>query len=177
MLSTRTLSGKVVAAILLTLLTVVSFIVVSFIGMILEAGFCLQYFRMVLIAGILVTVVGLLVVRWRRSHVLIALYIGLLAAIAVYWLPPTSRNLFLNNLYSIKPGMTVAQVEARMKPDHVYSRGKCLGDYDGPGWPEQAHGGETDICYRHSDTHEYGGDLGVVVFRRGKVVYIYFSPD
>lgn len=59
-------------------------------------------------------------VVWRVRPYKVGLYTGIVASLILLWLTPSSREVFQRHLYSIAPGMSVAQVLQIMKP---YSEG------------------------------------------------------
>jgi hypothetical protein len=103
--------------------------------------------------------------RWRsrRAIPLIAVNALILALFLVPW---STRKPFLHHLYSIKPGMTEADVVRIMA-----------------GYKERTYlthsnaGREALYTFRHSDNGFFNADLGVVTIRDGKVVDIRFLPD
>lgn len=135
-------------------------------------GFNSSYSRMVLVGVVLLAVGALPLLKWR-TFVTLALYAGLLVSAMLFWLPSTSRGHFLDDLYSIKPGMTVPQVKQKMRKYEVRGQGKASRS----SWPANREGDESYIAYGHSHASEYNADVGAVVFRRGKVAYVDFSPD
>jgi hypothetical protein len=83
--------------------------------------------------------------------------------LALFLVPWTTRKPFLRDLYSIKPGMSVA--EARK----IMAR-----------WVDESRGIDTgnSISFRHS-IHDarFNADFGQVDIQNGKVVGVWFSPD
>ncbi|WP_406699100.1 hypothetical protein V5E97_09495 [Singulisphaera sp. Ch08] len=90
--------------------------------------------------------------------------------------PWSSRNGFLKDLYSIRPGMSVSEVKAMM-----------AGYIEGTGWPTNpltkppVPPGEFTIrgalVFRHSEEPAYNSDWGIVNFRDGRVTGVEFSAD
>ncbi len=136
----------------------------------------------------------LLAGRFRRTKVTFQV-VFVITVVLLWFFPMSSRQPFLRDLSSVRPGMTVAQVNAIM--------GKYM---KGTGWPPNPfdsgasspntltvlpHGsthqtktnnkGEMEIAdaitYRHSDEAEYNSDWGVVSFKNGRVVKTEFMPD
>jgi hypothetical protein len=122
--------------------------------------------------------VGLLRNRHPRRQLgrLVTLISICLVAAILYLTPWSSRNAFLKDLYSIKPGMTVAEVQAIMR-----------GYIPGTGFPSNpfaekpAPPGELTIqgalVFRHSEEPAYNADWGIVNLRDGRVTSVEFSAD
>jgi hypothetical protein len=91
----------------------------------------------------------------------------LLTTSALYLAPGSSRRHFLTNLYQVKPGMTASQVTDVMVRFRVspYHR------------PEDFVRGTGSIGYIHSTAPEYNGDLGLVTFKKGRVIGVRFLQD
>ena len=129
----------------------------------------------------------------QRSR--LAVFIAVLAALAaLYFVPWSTRKPFLHDLYSIRPGMTEADVR------------RIMGRYmEGTGWPA-AYGGtpagtgtltdlgtgathatgstpsgqmtiKSSLVFRHSTDGAFNSDWGIVALKDGKVTGISFSPD
>lgn len=132
-------------------------------------------------------------VFWRFRAAKVALYIVFMAWLAVLWAVPwTSRKPFLRDLFSIKPGMTVAQADTIMSPyiregsvrpvkwaylrpiEERAGRRLVLTDIRGRRTDDTPL---SQICYRHSNSAAFNADLGEVYFLRGRVVYVEFLPD
>lgn len=114
----------------------------------------------------------------------------MLGMAVLLFVPWTSRQIFVKDLNSVRPGMTTVQVEAMM--------GRYM---KGTGWPGFDHGGggltdlgtgstnkmkpsnsgeielDNALVYRHSNEGEYNSDWGIVHFQNGRVVNVEFSPD
>ncbi|NMO16044.1 hypothetical protein HPC49_01575 [Pyxidicoccus fallax] len=126
--------------------------------------------------------------RKVRVGLLLGFVVGIGAIRAAEW---NSRKPFLRDLYSVKPGMTQAEVEAIM--------GRYL---HGTGWPAHplsptgtvvdAASGAThaststprgelalagSIVYRHTNEGWANSDWGIVRFENGRVSDVSFSPD
>jgi hypothetical protein len=105
--------------------------------------------------------------RSRRWIALIAVNALILALFLVPW---SSRKPFLRDLYSIKPGMTVAEAKRIM-----------AGYKQGTGFPMPNSTQEFSlagaIVFRHSDDGAFNADWGVVTIAGGKVVDVRFDPD
>ena len=99
----------------------------------------------------------------------------LLVVFSVRFVDWNSRKPFLRDLYSIKEGMTPAQVE------------RIMGAYiEGGGRPLDSPANEVDergemvtgtVTYRHTDEGWGDSDWGVVTFENGRVVDVEFLPD
>lgn len=152
-------------------LAALAFIVSSFAATFLDSC-CLTYPQMLMTAAAVVLFAALFLIR-KCSSVAIALCVGILVSFALSWIRPTSRGLFLQDLYSIRPGMTMAQVRQEMDSYDIRGQGKAARD----SWPANRNGDEFYIAYSHSNTSAYNADVGAIVFRRGKVVYTTFSAD
>ena len=110
-------------------------------------------------AGIL-SVFLLPLVFWRFKRVKLGLYVAfLLSGCGAEIGPTTSRAFFLRRLDLIKPGMTVSQVDAIMKPVMI----ERFSSMD-------KHGQSGVISYRHSNEGMYNADIGEAKFRNGKVI-------
>lgn len=156
------------------------------------------HFGAILLCGLLF----LPLVRVERLRIAKAILCGLflLAMVALWFSPVSTRQPFLRDLDRVETGMTLAQVEA------------IMGGYmKGTGWPEpppftksptpqssktqnikdlatgSTHQIEADkkgelqiagaVTYRHSDEGEYNSDWGVVSFQNGRVSKVEFMPD
>ncbi len=113
---------------------------------------------------------ALIVIAIRRFKLWKAvIYLLLLVSVYFVWTDPYNpRSPFLADLNSIKPGMTVAQVEGMMKSYRA--------------WGGESRGATRVIVYTHRNLsgwrqNSYGGDLGSVVFKNGEVARVEFSPD
>lgn len=99
----------------------------------------------------------------------------------LYLVPWNSRKVFLEDLWAVKPGMSVPEMEGIM--------GKYI---RGSGWPANplgsggsAGGGQLtpsrpgleSRVYRHSTDGRFNSDWGVVYIKEGKVVGTEFFPD
>jgi hypothetical protein len=94
----------------------------------------------------------------------------------LYLTPWSSRNAFLKDLYSIKPGMTVTEVKAVMR-GYIQGTGFPSNPFaETPGPP-----GELTIqgalVFRHSEEPAYNADWGIVNLRDGRVTSVEFSAD
>ena len=127
---------------------------------------------------------------WRLSA-----FFAVVAAIAtLHFVPWTSRKPFLRDLYSIRPGMTEADVR------------RIMGHYtEGTGWPA-VYGGtpagtgtltdigtgathatgttpagemtiQSSLVFRHDIVGGFNSDWGIVALKDGKVTGVSFSPD
>lgn len=131
-----------------------------------------------LIYGVVVTLLfsplllhGKSVTRW------IAFGLLLLVIAALPIVPWTSRHRFVKDLYSIKPGMTVAQVEAIMERyNHVPDARPNTRHLPSGEWELI----RSDLAiYRHAggDDAGFNADAGSVNFKSGRVVDVEFLPD
>lgn len=112
--------------------------------------------------GAAVSIILLWLVFWRFKAEKLVVWILFLLALCVLWITPwNSRKTFLRDFYSIRPGMTIAEVDARMKRYAKYN------------WST----GPSQRIYRHSNTDEYGADFDIVDFKNGKVTKTLFHPD
>lgn len=115
----------------------------------------------------------------RRPRGIAAL--ALLAAVLVVAVPWNQRKRFVHDVLSIRPGMTVDEVELAMAS---YQKGP------GAKWQEPAADDARDfdesrrrphftgpMIYRWSTRAEYDSDWGLVEFVAGKVVKVQFLPD
>ncbi|WP_338864803.1 hypothetical protein [Myxococcus stipitatus] len=136
------------------------------------------------VAGVFALLVGCLAilstrsaparVRWGTAVLLLLLCMGM------RWLDWDSRKPFMRDLSSVRPGMTVEQVEAIMGrylrgtgwPENPFTRGNAPGDF---------RAGELQVAdsrvYRHTNEGWGNSDWGVVRFEAGRVVDVTFSPD
>jgi hypothetical protein len=116
------------------------------------------------------------------------LCVAYLAAIALlFFIPLSSLQPFLRDLERVRPGMTVAQVQAIMRG---YKRGTGWPVPSGPApvvsGPDDV---SSDVTYETSDEgelllpntltfrHTDNSDWGVVSFRNGRVSKVEFLPD
>jgi hypothetical protein len=106
---------------------------------------------------------------WRSKRVRLMIATNALI-LALYLVPWSTRKPFLHDLYSIKPGMTLAEAERIMAR---YKRGT--------GWTIPGAGQEVSpagsIVFRHSDDGLFNADWGVVTIQAGKVIDVRFDPD
>lgn len=131
-----------------------------------------------LIYGVVVTLLfsplllrGKSVARW----VIFGLLLFVIVALPI--VPWTSRHGFVKDLYSIRPGMTVAQVEAIMErynhvPDAMLNTKRLPSG-------ELALVRSDLAIYRHVgyDDEAFNADFGRVNFENGRVVDVEFLPD
>jgi hypothetical protein len=122
-----------------------------------------------------------LLIIWRspRRHKLVML--GLLAIVlfTIRFVDWNTRKPFLRNLYSIRKGMTAAQV------DHIMG-GYMTGGGVPAGSPgirldgrllEQGATARGTISYRHTNEGWGDSDWGIVTFEDGRVVDVRFDSD
>ena len=109
----------------------------------------------------------------REKILILLLFVAVVFSVRfVDW---NSRKPFLRDLYSVKEGMTPAQVEQIMGA-YMNGGGRPL---DGPD-TEVDEGGEIvtgTVTYRHTDEGWGDSDWGVVTFEDGRVVEVEFLPD
>lgn len=120
--------------------------------------------------------VGALLLHGRplREKALILL-LFLLVVFSVRFVDWNSRKPFLRDLYSIKEGMTPAQVR-RIMGDYMTGGGRPI---DSPETEFDARGEilTGTVTYRHTNEGWGDSDWGVVTFENGRVVKIDFLPD
>ena len=125
------------------------------------------------------------VVRFNRQK--IGLVIAFIFTIAlIYYTPWSSRKLFLHDLYSIKPGMSVAEVETRMKL-YVIPFEDDTSENPIPISPEANQDVVKEqqdefhfpdkLVYRHSNNGLFNADLGIVHLKDGIVESVEFEAD
>ena len=106
---------------------------------------------------------------WRSRRLIPLISVNALI-LALYLVPWSSRKPFLRDLFSIRPGMTMAEAERIMAG---YKRGT--------GWKvpgtNQEFAPDGAIVFRHSDDGLFNADWGVVTIVNGKVVDVRFDPD
>jgi hypothetical protein len=106
---------------------------------------------------------------WRSRRLIPLIAVNALI-LALYWIPWSSRKPFVRHLDSIRPGMTVAEVN-RIMAGYRMGTGIPL-----PGSAQEFRPSGA-IVFRHSDEAMFNADWGVVTFRDGKVVDVRFDPD
>lgn len=114
---------------------------------------------------------GKSVIRWVVFGLL------LLGITELLFVPGTSRQRFVKDLRSIRPGMTIVQVEAIM--------GRYNSVPDAVPNTQRLPSGELILIrrdlaiYRHAggDDAAFNADGGTVNFKNGRVVDVEFSPD
>jgi hypothetical protein len=124
------------------------------------------------------------------------IYLSFVLSLVVLWTVPwTSRKRFLKDLYAIKPGMTVAEVETKMRqyikgtgwPPYPYdkdSSGAAILRDIGSGAAyrtESSPDGELVlpgcVVYRHSNGGAFNADWGIIRVENRRVASVEFSPD
>jgi hypothetical protein len=123
----------------------------------------------------------LLLLLWGSParHKLLILALSIIVVFSIRFVDWNSRKPFLKDLYRIKEGMTVAQVEQIMG-GYMTGGGVPLGS---PGTRldgrlvEQGELVTGTIAYRHTNEGWGNSDWGVVTFEGGRVVDVWFSPD
>ncbi len=116
--------------------------------------------------------------RKQRGRILAFTVVCLVLA-ALYLVPWSSRAHFLRRLDSVRPGMSVREVQGIM-----------AGYMEGTGWPANPLAEPNEfsespgqltipdaLVFRHSDEPAYNSDWGVVHFRAGRVTKVEFSAD
>jgi len=136
------------------------------------------YVRFVAIYAAFWVLVGALLL-WGRPlrEELLILALFVIVLFSVRFIDWHSRKPFLRDLYSIKEGMTPAQVDQIMG-------GYMKGHYGGPPgshtqyeFDEQGDVVTGGVTYRHTNEGWGNSDWGTVTFENGRVVYTRFSPD
>jgi hypothetical protein len=97
-------------------------------------------------------------------------------AAILYLTPWSSRNAFLKDLYSIKPGMTVTEGQVIMR-GYIPGTGfpsNPLAETSGPGGELTIQGA---LVFRHSQEPANNADWGIVNLRDGRVTSVEFSAD
>lgn len=115
----------------------------------------------------------------RRRRAVAVWAVGLSAVLALYVLPWHPRKQFVWDLYSIRPGMSVAEVEAVMG-GYIKGAGRKWGGDGGAAYPagEAAGTATGTMTYRWNATDwEYDADWGQVEFAAGRVVGVRFLGD
>ena len=152
------------------LLAFIFWIALSFFFM-LDLNFSVSlYFRFVAIYIAFWFLVGALLLRGSPTrHKLLILGLFVVIVFSVRFVNWTTLKPFLKDFYSIKEGMTPAQVE------------QIMGSYIiGDGKTEINEQGEIvagSITYRHTNEGWGDSDWGVATFEDGRVVEIEFLPD
>jgi len=118
-------------------------------------------------------------VIWRYHTAKLLVYIAFLFALLALCVAPWNpRKRFLADLYSIRPGMTVSQVEARMKRYMLWDgRWRSAAAVSAGATQHGSAAAPNELTYRHSDDPMYNADLGIIKLRDGKVVSVEFSGD
>lgn len=113
-------------------------------------------------------------VAGRSGRLKSVVYLSLAAVLlTLHVWPWSSRKTFLRDLWRVKSGMTVAEVELIM--------GKYI---HGTGWradvfsedPSELRLGDS-VVYRHSNDGRYNSDWGIVKLKGGHVVSVEFWAD
>ena len=130
----------------------------------------------------------------RFSGLKLVLYFCFLfSLVMLHCAPWTSRKTFVADLYSLRPGMSIAEVDQRMS---VYLKGTGLPSLPvrlsaatnltdlSTGNSYRLSDGETGsgnlqtaLVYRHSTEGRFNGDWGIVQVHSGRVMSISFSMD
>jgi hypothetical protein len=134
------------------------------------------YFRFVAIYTAFWVLVGALLLYGRPvREILLILGLFVMVAFSVRFIDWNSRKPFLRDFYSIKEGMTPAQVEQIMG-DYMKGGGAPLGSPKTE-INEQGEIATGTLTYRHTDEGWGDSDWGVVTFEDGRVVQTEFLPD
>jgi hypothetical protein len=99
--------------------------------------------------------------RWSR-RLLGSLVLLVVALSCLHLAPWTPRKAFIAKFRDVEPGMTVAHVQALLKPYAVREH-----------WSTPPY---SELTYRH-DKGRYDSDVGVVTLRAGRVVETKFIAD
>ena len=145
--------------------------------LILDLGFSVSlYFRFVAIYTAFWILVGALLLYGRpMREILLILGLFVMVAFSVRFMDWNSRKPFLKDFYSVKVGMTPAQVE-QIIGGYMIGGGAPLGS------PKTEINERGEIVtgtatYRHTNEGWGDSDWGVVTFENGRVVKIEFLPD
>lgn len=177
---------------ILIFLVILAFAPIAFCEFLAPAGLSARAFQVYgLVCCLVLLPLVLWCFRWAKVGVCLVFLLALFLLWRIQW---STREPFLRDLGRIRPGMTVARVEAIMKP---YIKGT--------GWPAPdsvkagKQGSLTALChdftmkttaspsgelvmadclvYRHSNSAAFNSDWGVVQIRNGRVVKVRFLPD
>ena len=152
-------------------LLVIVFLIAFGVFLVLDLFFQVSvYLRFVAAYAAFWTLVGALLLRGSPTrHKLLILGLFVVIVFSVRFVNWTTLKPFLKDFYSIKEGMTPAQVE------------QIMGSYIiGDGKTEINEQGEIvagSITYRHTNEGWGDSDWGVVTFENSRVVEIEFLPD
>jgi len=105
---------------------------------------------------------------WRGLSAFAVLAAGILALFVVPW---SRREQFLNDLYSIEPGSSVTDVQHTMAR---YMVGSGIPALDGSG---REIGVPDAVIFRHSTEPAYNCEWGIVHFREGRVTEVSLAYD
>jgi hypothetical protein len=108
---------------------------------------------------------AILLRRQSKLFQLLTVSLFLAAMLTTYATNWDSRKPFLKDLFRIRPGMTVAQVDRLM-----------AGYFRSPATPGQLSA-DGRITYRHTNEGWGDSDWGLVTFQRGRVSHVDFLPD
>lgn len=106
--------------------------------------------------------------------------------VLIYYMPWSSRKVFLRDLYSIKSGMSITEVERRMSryiiPFEDDMPNDLIPTSSDISWDvvkeKQSDTGLVDqLVYRHSNNGLFNADLGIVHFKNGLVESVEFMTD
>ncbi len=100
--------------------------------------------------------------RQRTKHVLSCLVAMAVSLACLYWIPWTSRKVFLTKFRRIEHGMSVGSVDTLLK---------------GHEFTESLSPPARVRSYRHSRSGRFDSDFGIVRFQDGHVVGTEFLPD
>ena len=97
-------------------------------------------------------------------------------AAILYLTPWSSRNGFLKHLRSIKPGMTVTDVNGIMR-GYMQGTGIPPNPFAVPPSPPGQSTFQGALVFRHSEEPAYNADWGIVNLKDGRVTSVEFSAD
>ncbi len=112
--------------------------------------------------------------RYPGRRVVFGLFLVVLVCQSVLF---SSRRGFLRHLYSVRPGMTVTQVEDIMGRYHEFDGEESNVGHGSDGKLKLVSG--NGLSYRHADGNNglFNADVGVVIFKNGRVEEVSFDPD
>ena len=113
-----------------------------------------------------------LVLLYRRRWKSIGFAILVTALAVGIWIP-SPRKAFVNDLLSVRPGMTVEQVMGKMAK---YRGGDKFDLYVAPNEVPANATGHWYVGWNNDDGR-YDADLGDIEFENGRVVNVEFLPD
>jgi hypothetical protein len=150
--------------------------------LVLDVGFAVSVYWQVaaIYAAFWVLIGALLLVGSPSREKLLILGLLVVALFSIRFVDWNSRKPFLKDLYRVKQGMTVGQVEQIMgsfmggtcspAPPLGSPAGESAAEPEEPALPDRA-------VYRHTDEGWGDSDWGEIRFENGQVVEIRFLPD